>query len=120
MTVVRPGIPAPSPAAGEQVVPYDDFVAWVRRGSILLHLGRYREGRLLVSRVETAGRPLPIGLALRLLSRGEVAVEAHLASGAEGTAVGAARLGGDTHAGARSALGGGGIEHQHSLDETTI
>ena len=75
MTVVRPGIPPPSPAAGEQVIQYDDFVAWVRRGSILKHLGRYRDGRLLVSRVESAGRPLPIGLALRLVSRGEVAVE---------------------------------------------
>jgi len=72
---VRPGIPLPLAAPGEQVVAYDDFVAWVRRGSILANLGQYAGGRLLVWRVEAAGRPLPIGLALRVLSRGEVAVE---------------------------------------------
>ena len=72
---MRPGIPLPLAAPGEQVVAYDDFVAWVRRGSILASLGQYAGGRLLVWRVEAAGRPLPLGLALRMLSRGEVAVE---------------------------------------------
>lgn len=75
MTIVRPGIPLPPAAAGEQVVSYDDFIAWVRRGSILTSLWRYADTRLLVWRVEAAGRPLPVGLALRVLSRGEVAVE---------------------------------------------
>ena len=47
-----------------------------RRGDrCCAHLGRYREGRLLVHRLETAGRPLPLGLALRALSRGRVVVE---------------------------------------------
>ena len=75
VTIVRPGVPAPPPAAGERVVAYDDFVAWVRRGSILTNVGRFADGRLLVWRVEAAGRPLPVGLALRALSRGEVAIE---------------------------------------------
>jgi glycosyltransferase involved in cell wall biosynthesis len=42
---------------------------------VLAHLGRHREGRLLVHRLESAGRPLPLGLALRAMSRGAVAVE---------------------------------------------
>ncbi len=75
VTIVRPGIPLPAPAAGEEVIAYDDFVAAVRRGSILASLRRFDDGRLLVWRVESAGRPLPAGLALRALSRGEVAVE---------------------------------------------
>jgi len=64
LTIVRAGVPAPEAAADELVVPFDEFVAWVRSGAVLAHLGRHVEGRLLVHRLETAGRPLPIGLAL--------------------------------------------------------
>ena len=75
ITIVRAGVPLPSPEPGELVVPVDEFVRWIRRGTVLAHLGRYGEGRLLVYRLETAGRPLPIGLALRAISRGRVSVE---------------------------------------------
>jgi glycosyltransferase involved in cell wall biosynthesis len=75
ITIVRAGVPLPPPAPDERVVPFDEFVTWVRRGTVLAHLGRYREGRLLVHRLETSGRPLPLGLALRAISRGRVSVE---------------------------------------------
>jgi len=75
VTVVRSGLPLPAAAAGERVVPFDEFVAWIRRGSVLAHLGRYADARLVVWNVEAAGRPLPLGLALRAMSRGEVTLE---------------------------------------------
>jgi hypothetical protein len=75
ITIVRAGVPLPSPEPGELVVPFDEFVRWIRRGTVLAHVGRYREGRLLVHRLEAAGRPLPLGLALRAVSRGRVSVE---------------------------------------------
>ena len=75
VTIVRAGVPLPPPDPGERVVPFDEFVAWVRRGTVLAHVGRYGEGRLLVYRLEAAGRPLPLGLALRAMSRGRIFVE---------------------------------------------
>ena len=75
LTIVRPGVPIPSAAAGETVVPFDEFAAWVRSGAVLAHVGRHVEGRLLVHRIETAGRPLPLALALRAMSRGAVRLE---------------------------------------------
>jgi glycosyltransferase involved in cell wall biosynthesis len=75
LTVVRPGIPLPLPRPGEQIVPFDAFVRWIKTGSIVTKLGRYAEGRLLVHRLESAGRPLPLGLALRAVSRGAVSLE---------------------------------------------
>ena len=72
LTIVRSGVPIPDPAADEIVVPFDEFVGWLRSGAVLAHLGRHVEGRLLVHRIETAGRPLPLGLALRAMSRGRV------------------------------------------------
>jgi hypothetical protein len=75
VTIVRQGVPLPAPAPGELVVPFDEFVAWIRRGRVLAHVGRHARGRLLVNRLETAGRPLPLGLALRVMSRGSVEVE---------------------------------------------
>jgi glycosyltransferase involved in cell wall biosynthesis len=65
----------PAAAPGELVVPYDEFIRWSRRGTVLAHLARHQEGRLLVYRLETSGRPLPLGLALRAMSRGRVSVE---------------------------------------------
>jgi glycosyltransferase involved in cell wall biosynthesis len=75
LTIVRPGLPLPRPQAGEIVVSFDEFRGWMQRGAILAHLGRHREGRLLVHRLETSGRPLPLGLALRALSHGRVYLE---------------------------------------------
>ena len=75
LTIVRPGVPVPPAAAGETVVPFGEFVAWLRSGAALAHLGRHAEGRLLVHRLEAAGRPLPLALALRAMSRGRVRLE---------------------------------------------
>jgi glycosyltransferase involved in cell wall biosynthesis len=75
VTIVRPGVPLPSAAREELVVPFDLLVNWIRHGTILKHFGRFAEGRLLVHRLETSGRPLPLGLALRAMSRGPVWVE---------------------------------------------
>ena len=75
VTIVRAGVPLPAAAPGELVVPFEEFVRWIRHGTVLAHLGRHAEGRLLVHRLESAGRPLPLGLALRAMSRGAVSVE---------------------------------------------
>jgi glycosyltransferase involved in cell wall biosynthesis len=75
LTIVRPGLPLPAAGPGELVVSFEEFRAWTKRGMVLAHVGRHREGRLLVHRLETSGRPLPLGLALRAMSRGHVWVE---------------------------------------------
>jgi glycosyltransferase involved in cell wall biosynthesis len=74
LTIVRPGIPLPPASAGERVVGFDEFMRWIRSGRVVARIGRYQEGRLLVQRLETAGRPLPLGLALRAVSRGRISV----------------------------------------------
>src|SRR5262249_35829228 len=38
-------------------------------------LARHGDGRLLVHRLETAGRPLPLALALRAMCRGDLCIE---------------------------------------------
>jgi glycosyltransferase involved in cell wall biosynthesis len=53
----------------------DDVVAWIRTGTAALRVGRYRESRILVHRLESAGRPLPLALALRWMTRGEIRIE---------------------------------------------
>jgi len=75
LTIVRPGLPLPAARPGELVLPFDEFVNWARRGTVLAHIARHQEGRLLVYRLESSGRPLPLGLALRAMSRGRVAIE---------------------------------------------
>src|SRR5436190_2238742 len=75
LTIVRPGLPLPAARPGELVLPFDEFVNWTRRGTVLAHIARHEEGRLLVYRIESSGRPLPLGLALRAMSRGRVAIE---------------------------------------------
>jgi glycosyltransferase involved in cell wall biosynthesis len=65
----------PRPGPGEVVVSVDEVRDWVRHGRLLAHLGRHRQARLLVHRLETAGRPLPLGLAMRAMSRGRVWIE---------------------------------------------
>jgi glycosyltransferase involved in cell wall biosynthesis len=75
VTIVRPGVPVPPAAPGELVVSFDEFIRWLRRGTVLAHIARHGEGRLLVHRLESAGRPLPLALALRAIGRGRVVIE---------------------------------------------
>jgi glycosyltransferase involved in cell wall biosynthesis len=75
LTVVRPGLPLPAAGPGEAVVSLEEVANWIRTGGALSRVGRYRESRMLVHRLESAGRPLPLGLALRWMTRGRVAIE---------------------------------------------
>ena len=75
LTVVRPGLPLPTAAPDETVVGLDDVAAWVKSGGVLMRLGRYDESRIMVHRLESAGRPLPLTLALRWMTRGAVRIE---------------------------------------------
>ena len=60
---------------GETVATVDRLRAAVGKGSLLRHLFRYDEARILTHRLETIGRPLKLAVFLRMLSRGGVAVE---------------------------------------------
>jgi len=75
LTILRPGVPLPPATDGETMVPLDELREWVASGRVLARLGRYADGRMLVHRVETAGRPLPVALALRVLCRGGIRFE---------------------------------------------
>ena len=75
LTVVRGGTPPAAAGPGERVVPYDEFVRDVKSGRLLAQFARYDASRLLVQRLESIGRPLPAGLALRWVTRGSVRVE---------------------------------------------
>src|SRR6185295_12836031 len=75
LTVVRPGLPVPQAQPGETVVAFDDFVRWIGRGHVLTRPLRFAESRILVRRLESAGRPLPLALALRWMTRGSVRIE---------------------------------------------
>jgi glycosyltransferase involved in cell wall biosynthesis len=57
------------------VLSFDDFRALLVSGRILLHIGRYSAGRVLVRRIESAGRPLPLAVALRALCHGPIYLE---------------------------------------------
>ena len=72
---MRPGLPVPAPQPGETVVTFENFGGWITSGRILTRIARYEESRMLVSRIESAGRPLPMALALRWMTRGEVRIE---------------------------------------------
>jgi len=74
LTVV-PGEPAAGAAPGEDVVSADEVRRWVRTGAIAARVARYGEARLIVPRVASAGRPLPLALAARAMSRGRVRIE---------------------------------------------
>jgi glycosyltransferase involved in cell wall biosynthesis len=65
----------PQPQADETVVSLDAVERWVRSGAIATRFARYGESRMLVHRIESAGRPLPLGLALRWMTRGPVRIE---------------------------------------------
>ena len=75
LTVVRSGAPRPEPASGELVVGFDEFAQGIRSGRMVAQFARYAESRMLVHRLESVGRPLPLGLALRFVTRGAVRIE---------------------------------------------
>lgn len=76
LTVVRPGVAAaPASQGGDDTIALDEFKDWLRTGRFASRVAAYDEGRILISRLESAGRPLPLALALRALSRGPVYIE---------------------------------------------
>lgn len=75
LTVVRPGLPLPAAAPGETVIAFDEFAGWIRSGRMLARVARYDQSRMLVHRLESTGRPLPLSLALRWMTRGDVRIE---------------------------------------------
>lgn len=68
LTVVRSGLPLPSPAAGELVVSDLEVKAWVRDGRIWQHVRQYEVARLVTERLSTSGRPMLMWV-LRLVAR---------------------------------------------------
>jgi glycosyltransferase involved in cell wall biosynthesis len=56
-------------------VTLDEFRTWTRSGAFVAALGRYATARILVPRLESAGRPLPLAMAARFVSRGPVTIE---------------------------------------------
>lgn len=75
LTVVRPGVTPPAALPGETIVTVDDVSRWVRTGAALGMLRRFDRSRVLVHRLESSGRPLPLGLALRWMTKGDVRLE---------------------------------------------
>src|SRR5437762_682717 len=75
LTIVRPGLPLPPATPNDETIAFEEFRRWIRTGRVLGHLGRHSDGRMLVQRLETAGRPLPLAMALRALCRGHVYLE---------------------------------------------
>ena len=75
LTIVRPGLPAPTSLPGDETMTVADFRVWLASGRALSRVARYREARILVHRLEAAGRPLPLALALRALARGAIHIE---------------------------------------------
>jgi glycosyltransferase involved in cell wall biosynthesis len=75
LTVLRHGSNVWQVAAGETTTTVDRLKVWLREGAIVPQLFRYSEARLLTHRVESIGRPLKLGLMLRVLSRGRCYVE---------------------------------------------
>lgn len=57
------------------VLTVDHLHSWLRSGSFLRHLWRYRDARIRTHRLETIGRPLKLAIFLRLLSHGSCVVE---------------------------------------------
>ena len=64
LTVVRPGLPPPLPQNGETVATFDDFLGWISSVKAIGMLAKFDESRMLVHRLESVGRPLPLALAL--------------------------------------------------------
>jgi len=68
-------MPLPVPQDGETVAGFDDFLGWIRNIKAIGMLARFDKSRMLVHRLESAGRPLPLALALRWMTRGDVRIE---------------------------------------------
>ena len=75
LTVLRHGANQWHVSDDETTTTVDRLRDWLRQGTLLSHLFRYDEARLLTHRLETIGRPLKLGLLLRLVSRGACYVE---------------------------------------------
>ncbi len=75
LTVLRHGANQWHVSDDETTTTVDRLRDWLRQGTLLSHLFRYDEARLLTHRLESIGRPLKLGLLLRLLSRGACYVE---------------------------------------------
>ena len=75
VTVLRHGNGRWETGGDETVATVDMLKAQLRRGTLLSHVMRYREARILTHRLETIGRPLKLALFLRALSRGRCYVE---------------------------------------------
>ncbi len=73
--MVRPGLPLPLTRPDDEAISFETFREWVRSGRAVTRLARYREGRILVHRLESAGRPLPLAAAMWMLGRGAVFLE---------------------------------------------
>ncbi len=75
LTVLRHGSGEWHVAGNETTTTVDRLHEWVRQGTLPSQIFRYDEARLLTHRLESIGRPLKLGLMLRLLSRGPCYVE---------------------------------------------
>jgi glycosyltransferase involved in cell wall biosynthesis len=75
LTVLRHGSNQWQVSEEETTTTVDRLRAWLNHGSLPAHLFRYEEARLRTHRLESIGRPLKLGLLLRLLSRGACYVE---------------------------------------------
>lgn len=61
---------SPEPSADTRVVPIHELGQWIRTGSIIKHLFRYKEARLYTFSWDFTTKPFLVSLALRLLSYG--------------------------------------------------
>ena len=75
LTVLRHGSNQWQVSGDETITTVDRLKDWLRHGALESHLFRYDEARLLTHRLESIGRPLKLGLMLRVLSRGPCYVE---------------------------------------------
>ena len=75
LTVVRPGVHPPLGEAGDTFVGLDEVAAWIKSGRALVRWQQFDSSRIIVHRLESAGRPLPLALALRWMTKGEVRIE---------------------------------------------
>jgi glycosyltransferase involved in cell wall biosynthesis len=76
--VVRGNVQKPISAEGCRIVTAEDLSGWLRSGSIVKHLLRYREAQLLTSRPDVMTRPFLSTFILRLLSWGRCFVQDEL------------------------------------------
>jgi glycosyltransferase involved in cell wall biosynthesis len=75
LTVLREGVVPPPSDPFDELVTAAEVRNWIRTGRIVWRIGRYARGRLLLPRLESAGRPLPMALAIRAMTRGPIDIE---------------------------------------------